>query len=675
MPSPDQSPLKVYLHELSVPFWLEDNQSNYGFELCHHYQNADILLCLPQALTSLVTLVQEYRLMLVIQQESSANQTDHQEADESISIQATPAELKRLLNYGLLWRERQQLKDQLLASQQRVEAFEVGSKTLSELHDEAQIFQKLVEIVATELNSERVSILRVFADQGYLQMIAAHGIPKEVVAQARPKIGEGIAGRCAEKGEAIFVSNHQQYRNASGGEVRGEDALKGNKERPMSLTVPILVKGQVLGVVNVTSRLGEQPYSVEEIAFLSALMSHAGYLMESAKLIESLSSLQSFNEQVINTLADPLIVVDEQGQLLKSNVRFTQIFGQSTQLQGLLNPDAEQKLLTHIAHRQDSSLPNLKQGELTFDVRITPFDGEDDRTLVLFQDVTERQRMGKQLVSAEKMASLGILAAGVAHEINNPLGFVKTNTKEAGRYFEDLFEIIDAWHNYADQHQLNKQIGPRQVESDIGLDEVQEDIPNLIRESLEGLDRIQKITASLKSFAHPDTENTREAQLAVLVENALVITQSKWKHTLQIERSIEEHDALSCIPSQLEQVFMNLVVNAAQAAKGKGITSTMKIYTRRSTQGSKYIDIHFEDRCGGIPHEVVERIFDPFFTTKDIGEGTGLGLHIAHNIIEGHGGKIKVNSEPPVGTSFVITLPLGVKQGPLVIKQLSRFKI
>ena len=115
--------------------------------------------------------------------------------------------------------------------------------------------------------------------------------------------------------------------------------------------------------------------------------------------------------------------------------------------------------------------------------------------------------------------------------------------------------------------------------------------------------------------------------------------------------------------------------NAAQAAKGKGITSTMNIYTRPAPQSSKYINLCFEDRCGGIPHEVVERIFDPFFTTKDIGEGTGLGLHIAHNIIEGHGGQIKVNSNPPIGTTFVITLPLGVKQGPLVIKQLSRFKI
>ena len=545
---------------------------------------------------------------------------------------------------------------------------------MSELHDEAQIFQRLVQIVSKELFSERVSILRVFPEKEELHMIAAHGIPPEIVAKAKPKIGEGIAGRCAQLGEAIFVSNHQQYRDSSGGQISEAAALKSTKNLPMSLTVPILVKGEVLGVVNVTSRVGEKPYSVEEIAFLSALMSHAGYLMESARLIDKLKELQSFSEQVIHTIADPLVVVDVEGKILKSNQRFHQVFGDRDTLNGILENETEDNILAQIQKVEDASFPNISRGEFTFDLRLTPFADGEKRTLILFQDVTDRQRMGKQLVSAEKMASLGILAAGVAHEINNPLGFVKTNTKEAGRYFEDLFEVIDAWHNLAEERGFGSSIRPKQVEDEIGLEEVKEDIPNLVRESLEGLDRIQ-VTASLKSFAHPDTENTREAQLTVLVENALVITQSKWKHILKIEKNIQEHGPLSCIPSQLEQVFMNLIVNAAQAAKGKGITSIMKIYTVLNEATPNEVQICFEDQCGGIPSAVVERIFDPFFTTKDIGEGTGLGLHIAHNIIEGHSGKIVVDSQPPHGTTFIITLPLGIKRGPMVIKQLSRFKI
>ncbi len=611
-----------------------------------------------------------YTMLILFEQHDSTSWPEL--AEERITPCINASQLKRLERRIRRWRDHRHLQIQLEASEQRVEALEIGSKALRELHDEKQIFQRLVEIVAKELHSDRVSILRVFPERGELQMIAAHGIPPEIVAQARPKIGEGIAGRCAEVGEPIFVSNHQSYRDSAGGQVSGLKALKGGRDLPMSLTTPILVKGEVLGVVNVTSRVGKCPYSAEEIAFLSALMSHAGYLMESARLIDRLSELQAFSEQVINTLNDPLVVVTSTGEVVKTNPRFRQEFGESSCLQGLLDPQVEASVMTHLASGLPSSFPNIRRGQCTFDAQLTPFKEGQDQALILFQDITERQQMGKQLVSAEKMASLGILAAGVAHEINNPLGFVKTNTKEAGRYFEDLFEVIEAWQSSTPNE--TQQARPRQVEEQVGLDEVREDIPNLIKESLDGLDRIQKITASLKSFAHPDTENTREAQLSVLVENALVITQSKWKHTLHIEREIGEHGSLSCIPSQLEQVFMNLVVNAAQAAKSQGVTSTMNISVIELND-AQHVEIRFQDQCGGIPQEVVERIFDPFFTTKDIGEGTGLGLHITHNIIEGHGGTIKVDSQPPIGTTFIITLPLGVKKGPMVIKQLSRFKI
>ena len=604
-------------------------------------------------------------------------------ADEVINRGADHVTRRALWRRVDRWRSEARLRHQLTASEQRVEALEVAGRALSELHDESEIFARLVEVVAEQLCSDRVSILRVFAERGELQMIAARGIPPEVVAQARPQIGEGIAGRCAELAQPIFVSNHQRYRDQSGGQVSDRDALCGEGEQPMSLTVPILVKGEVVGVVNVTGRVNDLPYSVAEIAFLSALMSHAGYLMESARLIDRLQVLQAFSEKVINTLADPLAVVDREGLLLKVNPRFSQVFnapmhGAATLrdcVQGAFSEELDHELHAHLAQGEPLSLPNLSYGTYTFDGHLIPFDGDDLRMLIILHDVTERQTMGKQLLSAEKMASLGILAAGVAHEINNPLGFVKTNAKEAGRYFEDLFEVIDAWEQYRGQQQLGDQLTPLRIAQEIGLEEVREDVPNLIRESLEGIARIQKITASLKSFAHPDTENTRQAQLAILVENAMVITQSKWRHTLNIEHDLPQHGPLSCIPSQLEQVFMNLIVNAAQAARGlkKAATMTISLEELPSEQ-PRWVVIHFADQCGGIPEEVVERIFDPFFTTKDIGEGTGLGLHIAHNIIEGHGGKIQVVSAPPEGTTFSITLPLGVKHGPLVIKQLSRFK-
>lgn len=686
--TPAQHHFKLAYDSSGAPSYIEgmpfQPSPNEGYIWVDSFDEAEILFLWPAQLDQAAASYPKAKKICLC--DATGDEWPRQ-ADEIIEWGAPRQARERLWRRLRMQRASEHAQRALIASERRVAALKVASQALSELHDEREILARLVEVVAEQLRSERVSVLQVIAERHELQMIAARGIPPEIIAQARPKIGEGIAGRCAALAQPIFVSNHQRYRDQSGGQVSGDEALDGG-EAPMSLTVPILVKGEVVGVVNVTGRADHQPYSGAEIAFLSALMSHAGYLMESTQLIDRLRALQSFSEQVINTLSDPLAVVNREGTLLKVNPRFGEVFGElsnsssdaatgpklSAHLAGALG-ELDDELHSHIERGEGVSLPNIRYQGQTFDARLTPFDDNDPRMLLILHDVTERQNMGKQLLSAEKMASLGILAAGVAHEINNPLGFVKTNTKEAGRYFEDLFEIIDAWESFGRERGVGAQAAPLRVSSDIGLGEVREDVPNLVRESLEGIERIQKITASLKSFAHPDTENTREAQLATLVENALVITQSKWRHTLTITRDLPEHGPLSCIPSQLEQVFMNLVVNAAQAAKSRGESSTMEIkLVEPPHKASREVTICFIDQCGGIPEEVVERIFDPFFTTKDIGEGTGLGLHIAHNIIEGHGGTIVVESDPPRGTTFRITLPLGVKRGPLVIKQLSRFK-
>lgn len=665
--------------------------------------DADVMICAP---TELYEVRSQWPDTLRVSLSPEADSPWPELADEVISSELISMkrgdhEWARLSRRILNLLKQRRVARRLTVSQSRVEALKIASQAFSELHDEADILARLVEVVGHHLQSDRVSILRVFPELGELRMVAARGIPAEVIERARPKIGEGIAGRCAACGEPIFIYNHQQYRDRDGGVVSDQEALSGEGELPTSLTIPILVKGEVVGVVNVTGRADERPYSSSEVAFLSALMSHAGYLMESSRLIERQRELQRFSEQVIHTLSDPLVVFNTSGDVLKSNRRFIEVCGEHERLEGelsallfgvtspepidhstseepssgQLSQSLREQLREHLREHRAFSIPNLQLGGLIFDARLIPFEGDDPRSLFILHDITTRQQMSKQLLSAEKMASLGILAAGVAHEINNPLGFVKTNTKEAGRYFEDLFEVVDAWGEYAQQSGIPQSAPPFKLIEEVGLDEVREDVPNLVRESLEGLERIQKITASLKSFAHPDTENTRDAQLSTLVENALTITKSKWRHTLTIDVELPEHPPVSCIPSQLEQVFMNLVVNAAQAAQSRDERSTMKIGLELDHPDEpRAVTIRFADRCGGIPEAVVERIFDPFFTTKDIGEGTGLGLHIAHNIIEGHGGRISVESRPPEGTTFVITLPLGVKQGPLVIKQLSRFK-
>ncbi|MEE2644011.1 MAG: ATP-binding protein [Myxococcota bacterium] len=558
-------------------------------------------------------------------------------------------------------------------AEQDAQALSFGSELLRSLHDEDEIFLELVQHLAKALESERVSLLSVDADSGYLTMRASVGIPEEVRVRARPRIGEGIAGLCAARGTPIYIADHEQIRGNDGGlEEHIASEFTGSR-LPMSLTVPLFIRGEVIGVVNVTARQNQRPYRREDIDFISTFMSHASYLLESATLFQQLRSLKAFSDDVIQTFADPLFVLDEAGVVVRSNRGALTLFGMELEIDEpmanellTLSFEQAQQLQDAIRSRDKFSLPGLNYGAQNFDLRLTPF-SDDPHILLILHDVTERKQMAKQLVSAEKMASLGILAAGVAHEINNPLGYVRTNTRHAQRCFDELFELIDRWQALSPP---NTEI--QKVMKELEVDELREDYPQMMRECLEGLDRIQKITKSLKSFAHPDTETPQQAKVSDLIEQSMIITRGKWKADLDVELALNETPVISCLPNQLEQVFMNLIVNAAQAAKGLGRRAKMTI-SSESREG--VVTVAFQDTCGGIPDSLLDRIFDPFFTTKEIGEGTGLGLHIAHNIISGHGGEIDVQSIAGEGTCFQITLPLQRSQEPLVVKQLSRFRL
>ena len=583
------------------------------------------------------------------------------------------------------------LRQQIYDAEKRAKIIGLGAELLNHLHDEKEVYKNLVQVVSQELQSKRVSLLSVNHKAGYLEFKAAIGVPDHVVKNAKPLIGEGIAGLCAQRGEPVFISDHARLKNQNSSleALIPKDSNLNLKEMPMSLTVPILVRGDVVGVVNITDRIGDEPYSYQDIALISALMSHAGYLMESASLIEDIKALQRFSDQVIHTLDDPLLVINEDGKILKYNHCFRDLFAKDQDVVNMflmeILPEG-QELFESMAEvwppKLDQDEPVLKKWHKNswkttshvFDIRLIPFLSENQtpRAVLLFQDITLKHQMERQLVSAEKMASLGVLAAGIAHEINNPLGYVKTNTKQAKRYMEDLFDYVHEWQKVEKTLSLDQIKAVKVMEKDIDLAEIESDYPQMLDDCLEGLDRIQKISTSLKSFAHPDTETTRDASISHLVDQALIITQGKWKHHLNVTKSYEGNTTLSCLPNQLEQVFMNLIVNAAQAAKGLDRKETLNISVIQSEQG---VTLSFKDTCGGIPEGYLNRIFDPFFTTKEIGEGTGLGLHIAQNIIEGHGGSIQVDSQPPVGTNFVIFLPAIKGNRPTVIKQLSRFRI
>jgi signal transduction histidine kinase len=235
-----------------------------------------------------------------------------------------------------------------------------------------------------------------------------------------------------------------------------------------------------------------------------------------------------------------------------------------------------------------------------------------------------------QLVQAEKMKSLGQLVAGVAHELNNPIGFVHAN-----------LQLLDEY--------ITKLIDPERTGD---AEKNRAAIDKLLVRSREGTERVKKIVQDLRIFSRMDHAELQDANLHEDLERTLALMEPRFKNTIALERDFGDLPLVRCYPGQLNQVFLNLLMNACDAIEGEG---TIRIRTRPIADG---VRLEFKDDGPGIPDEVRGRIFDPFFTTKPVGVGTGLGLSLSHGIIERHGGRISVESAPGEGTTFVIELPL-----------------
>jgi len=259
-----------------------------------------------------------------------------------------------------------------------------------------------------------------------------------------------------------------------------------------------------------------------------------------------------------------------------------------------------------------------------------------------------------QLLHAEKMASIGQLAAGVAHEINNPIGFITSNVGSLGRYIGDLFSLLSAYERAVAQVSL-----PAQAEREIAaareaadIDYLREDAPDLLRESLEGLDRVRRIVQDLKDFSRVNESEWQMADLNAGVQSTLNMASSELRGKAQVALALGELPLVHCNPGQINQVLMNLLLNAGQAVGREGAI------TIRSGLDGEWAWVEVEDNGCGIAPDIQARIFDPFFTTKPVGQGTGLGLTIAYGIVNRHGGRLDVRSTPGAGSSFRIWLPV-----------------
>lgn len=267
-----------------------------------------------------------------------------------------------------------------------------------------------------------------------------------------------------------------------------------------------------------------------------------------------------------------------------------------------------------------------------------------------YADVKETQ---SQMLQREKMASIGQLAAGVAHEINNPIGFVTSNIGSLKKYVEKLSQFIAAQDKALtanDPKRAHESIAT--LRKKLKLDYILDDIGQLIDESLDGTGRVKKIVEDLKTFSRVDEAESKVINLVDCLESTINIAWNELKYKATLQKNYGEIPPVKCYPQQLNQVFLNLLVNAAHAIENQGVV-TVKTWHQNDS-----VCISISDTGCGIPEEIRTRIFEPFFSTKEVGKGTGLGLSISYDIIKKHKGEITVESEVGKGTTFTIELPL-----------------
>jgi signal transduction histidine kinase len=281
-------------------------------------------------------------------------------------------------------------------------------------------------------------------------------------------------------------------------------------------------------------------------------------------------------------------------------------------------------------------------------------------------DNTNRRILESQLAQAQKLESIGNLAAGIAHEINTPIQYVGDNSRFLQDAFNDLSklikvckEIVEEPEKTGDAQAIVERL--KDIIDEADAEYLIEEIPTAIKQSLEGVDRVAHIVRAMKEFSHPGNEELTAIDLNRAIDSTVTVARNEWKYVADVESIFEEDmPPVPCYPGAFNQVILNILINAAHAVgdvvAGTGVKGTIKISTK---QVNRFAEIRISDSGTGIPQEILGRIFNPFFTTKPVGRGTGQGLAISHTVIvEKHHGTIDVETKIGAGTTFIIRLPL-----------------
>lgn len=294
--------------------------------------------------------------------------------------------------------------------------------------------------------------------------------------------------------------------------------------------------------------------------------------------------------------------------------------------------------------------------EIQVDKRTMELQNTNNTLNVTLKELKEAQ---SQLVDAEKMAGLGQLTAGIAHEINNPINFVTSNIKPLQLDINDLYDVIQKYEELDPEQDIHQQLAAvNSFKRQIDLDFIKTEINSLLSGIGEGAKRTAEIIRSLKNFSRLDESDTKPVDLNEGLESTLVLLRSTVPDYVKIVKDLKRIPLVECLPGKINQVFMNLITNAIQAIKIKQDQDAEEFLYISTWSEDNQVKISIKDTGPGMTEEIKQKIFEPFFTTKEVGEGTGLGLSIVFSIIEKHKGQIDVVTKVKHGTEFIITLPV-----------------
>lgn len=506
---------------------------------------------------------------------------------------------------------------------------EIGQELASTVELDALLDRIL--LIAGEVFGFDNAIIRLLDEPtGMLLTAASYGYD-EAVTRPEIRLGQGVMGRVALAGEPILVRDVQQL----------PDYVPGIHGARSELAVPLRVGEKVIGVFNVESSR-PNAFQEEDIAPLLTMAAQAAIAIKNARLYDDLRAVSSryrelhqFNSRILRNANLGIYTVDKNMLVTSWNRKMEELSGVAEEtalgrdlfelfpvleeegfadrIRRVMKMGAAEKV--RLAHRNP-------QGQLRFQKRrLAPLRDGDQTTgvIILVEDITEFKRLLEQIVQTEKLAEVGRLASGIAHEVNNPLAVIA----------------------YAAQLILRE-----------------EDLGDFSREMAERIssevERLKSLTSSLLSFSSPREMVRRETDLNDVVRDVLrLVRYELTRHAIRLHESYGQLPLIQSDANKLKQVFINLVMNATQAMKSGG---DLSIYTGEVNGGE--VEVVFGDSGPGIPAEIHEQIFAPFFSSKKEGEGTGLGLYICRNIVAEHEGRLLLESEVGRGSVFRVILPV-----------------